>query len=106
MLKKRTKGAMRDLTYKYNQFVSEEIDRRKSQHDSQGEIIDKINGKKYFISFNILLYLFHYSFVKKDSKDLDSDSTADSNRPSYMDKFESYNKIITDLEAKCKLLFI
>jgi hypothetical protein len=46
MLKKRTKGAIRDLTYKYNQFVSEEIDRKKSQNDSQGEIIDQINGKK------------------------------------------------------------
>ena len=46
MLKKRTKGAIRDLTYKYNQFVSEEIDRKKSQNDSQGEIIEQINGKK------------------------------------------------------------
>ena len=46
MLKKRTKGAIRDLTYKYNQFVSEEIDRKKSQNDSHGEIIDQINGKK------------------------------------------------------------
>ncbi len=46
---------------------------------------------------------FSFSFVKKNSKDTDSDSTADSNRPSYMDKFEIYNKIITDLEAKCKL---
>ena len=46
MLKKRTLGTMRDLTYKYNQFVSEEADRKKSQNDSHGEIIDKINGKK------------------------------------------------------------
>jgi hypothetical protein len=46
MLKKRTKGAIRDLTYKYNQFVSEEMDRKKSQNDSQGEIIDQINSKK------------------------------------------------------------
>ena len=43
---KRAKGAIRDLTYKYNQFVSEEIDRKKSQNDSHGEIIDQINGKK------------------------------------------------------------
>lgn len=47
-------------------------------------------------------YYLLYSFVKKNSKDTDSDSTADSNRPSYMDKFEIYNKIISDLEAKCK----
>jgi hypothetical protein len=46
MLKKRSKGVIRDLTYKYNQFVSEEMDRKKSQNDSHGEIIDKINGKK------------------------------------------------------------
>ena len=54
----------------------------------------------YLIYFYIL---FFFRFVKKNSKDTDSASTEDSNRPSYMDKFEIYNKIITDLETKCKL---
>ena len=35
--------------------------------------------------------------------DADSDSTSDSNRPSYMDKFECINKILLDLETKCNL---
>ena len=46
MKKDRTKGVIRDLTYKFNQFASEELDKRKSHNDSQGEIIDKINIKK------------------------------------------------------------
>ena len=46
MIKGRSKGAFRDLTYKYNQFVSEEIDKRKSNNNSEGEKIEKINGKK------------------------------------------------------------
>lgn len=39
-------GVSRNLTFRYNQFVSEEMDKRKSQNDSRGEILDKSNGKK------------------------------------------------------------
>ena len=46
MIKGRSKGALRDLTYKYNQFLSEEMDKRKSNNNSEGEKIEKINGKK------------------------------------------------------------
>ena len=42
---KRAYGAWRNLTYKYNHLLSEEIDRKKSQNDSRGEIMDK-NGQK------------------------------------------------------------
>jgi hypothetical protein len=46
MLKNRTKGAIRDLTYKYSQYINDEIDKRKSNNNSEGEKIDKINGRK------------------------------------------------------------
>lgn len=46
MLKNRSKGAIRDLTYKYIQYVNDEIDKRKSNNNSEGEKIDKINGRK------------------------------------------------------------
>ena len=43
---KRTKGISKNLTYRYNQLISEEMDKRKSQNDSRGEILEKINGNK------------------------------------------------------------
>lgn len=46
MFKGRSKGTIRDLTFKYNQYVSEEFDKKKSNNNSEGEKIDKINGKK------------------------------------------------------------
>ena len=46
MLKNRTKGAIRDLIYKYSQYINDEIDKRKSNNNSEGEKIDKINGRK------------------------------------------------------------
>ena len=46
MLKERKKGVIRDLTFRYNQYVSEEFDKKKSNNNSEGEKIDKINGKK------------------------------------------------------------
>jgi hypothetical protein len=55
---------------------------------------------KYFIKN---LKYFIYSFIKSNMTDADSDSTSDSNRPSYMDKFECINKILLDLETKCNL---
>ena len=45
MIRNKTKGAKRDLTYKYNQFLSEETDKKKSHNDSQGEIIESSSGK-------------------------------------------------------------
>ncbi len=46
MYKERSRGTLRDLTYKYNQFLSEELDKRKSNNNSEGEKIDKINRRK------------------------------------------------------------
>ena len=43
-----------------------------------------------------------YSLLKYNSSDTDSVSTTYSNRPSYMEKFEYINKIVMDLEKKCK----
>ena len=43
---RKTGGASRNLTFRYNQLVSEEMDKRKPQNDSKGEILDKPNGKK------------------------------------------------------------
>ena len=45
---KRTKGISKNLTYRYNQLISEEMDKRKSQNqnDSRGEILEKTNGTK------------------------------------------------------------
>jgi len=45
MIRIKTKGTIRDLTYKYNQFLSEETDKKKSHNDSQGEIIESSSGK-------------------------------------------------------------
>jgi len=45
MIRNKTKGTIRDLTYKYNQFLSEETDKKKSHNDSQGEIIESSSGK-------------------------------------------------------------
>jgi hypothetical protein len=41
------------------------------------------------------------SFIKTNSTDNDSDSTEYSNKPSYMEKFDSCNKIMSNLESKC-----
>ena len=46
MHKERSKGTLRNLTFKYNQFLNEEMDKRKSNNNSEGEKIDKINGRK------------------------------------------------------------
>ena len=43
---KRTRGISRNLTYRYSQLISEEMDKRKSQNDSRGEILEKTNGTK------------------------------------------------------------
>ena len=46
------------------------------------------------------------SFIKTDSSDVDSDSTEYSNKPSYMEKFDNINKIMTTLESKCNLKYL
>ena len=42
---KKTYGATKNLTYKYNQLVSEELDGRKSQNGSKGEMLEKNSFK-------------------------------------------------------------
>ena len=46
MIRERRKGFIRDLTNKYNLLVNEELDKRKSNNNSEGEKIEKINGKR------------------------------------------------------------
>ena len=41
---KKTCGATKNLTYKYNQLVTEEYERRKSQNGSKGEMLEKIGS--------------------------------------------------------------
>lgn len=53
---KKTNGASRNLTYRYNQLISEEIDRKKLlQNDSRGEFLEKVNNSKYDISLFLIL---------------------------------------------------
>ena len=46
MIRERRKGVIRDLTNKYNLLVNEELDKRKSNNNSEGEKMEKINGKR------------------------------------------------------------
>ena len=43
---RRTRGVSRNLLFKFNQFLSDEFDRKKSHADSSGEILDKAGSKK------------------------------------------------------------
>ena len=79
----RSLGTTKNITFKYNSFVNEELDKRKSHNDSKGEIIDN-------------------NLIKNNSNsDTESESTADSNKPSYIEKYENCTKIITNLETQC-----
>ena len=80
----RSLGTTKNITFKYNSFVNEELDKRKSHNDSKGEIIDN-------------------NLIKNNSNsDTESESTADSNnRPSYIEKYENCIKILTNLEKQC-----
>ena len=79
----RSLGITKNITFKYNSFVNEELDKRKSHNDSKGEIIDN-------------------NLIKNNSNsDTESESTADSNKPSYIEKYENCTKILTNLEAQC-----
>ena len=74
-------GTIKNVTFKFNTYVNESLDKRKPYHDSKGEIIDK-------------------NFIKNIS-DSESESTADSNNPSYLEKYENCTKIFINLEAQC-----
>ena len=43
---RRTQGVSRNLLFKFNQYLSDEFDRKKAQNDSNGEILDKAGSKK------------------------------------------------------------
>ncbi len=43
---RRTQGVSRNLMFKFNQFTSDVLDRKKIQNDSSGEILDKSGSKK------------------------------------------------------------
>ena len=43
---RKTRGASRNLTNRYIQLINEETDRRKSQNDSKGEMLDKVKASK------------------------------------------------------------
>ena len=42
---RRTRGVSRNLMFKFNQFASDEFDRKKIQNDSNAEIIKKRSNK-------------------------------------------------------------
>lgn len=46
MIRDKSKGVLRDLTFKFNQFVSEEMDKKKANNNSEGEKINKKAQKK------------------------------------------------------------
>ena len=43
---RKTRGTIRNLTYRYNQLISEEMDRKKALNDSKGEMLDKVKVSK------------------------------------------------------------
>ncbi len=43
---RRTRGVSRNLMFKFNQFASDEFERKKIQNDSNAEILDKSGSKK------------------------------------------------------------
>ena len=48
-----------------------------------------------------LISKYYYSFLKTNNSDSDSDSTTDSSKASYLEKYEACNKIMTTLETNC-----
>lgn len=43
---KKTRGASKDLTFKYNQLLTDKIESRKLKNDSTGEILNNSIGNK------------------------------------------------------------
>lgn len=74
-------GATKNITFKFNSYIKEKIDKKDTDLTSEVENIDNI-------------------FVKNIS-DTDSESTTDSNRPSFIEKYENCNKILDNLEKQC-----
>lgn len=92
-------GIVRNRIRSYNQFLGDEMDKRKSHNDSRGEILDKINGK--YILILLIKKIYTNRFLKTSNSDNDSDSTEDSHKPSYIEKFENCNKILANLKINC-----
>ena len=74
-------GATKNITFKFNSYIKEKIDKKDTDLTSEVENIDNI-------------------FVKNIS-DTDSESTTDSNRSSFIEKYENCNKILDNLEKQC-----
>lgn len=43
---RRTQGVSRNLMFKFNQFTTDVLDRKKIHNDSNGNILDKSGSKK------------------------------------------------------------
>ena len=76
-------GTTKNITSKYNSLVNEFLDKYKFNSDLKEEI--KGNN---LIKNNII-------------SDTDSESTKDSNGPTYLEKYENCTKILIDLEKQC-----
>ena len=82
-MKIKTYGSIKDKTFKYNSFLNDEQDNKKSRKDSKGEIIDN-------------------NLIKNNSlSETDSELTINSNKPSYIEKYENCTKILQNLEKQC-----
>ena len=82
-MKIKTYGSIKDETFKYNSFLNEEQDNKKSRKDFKGEIIDK-------------------NLIKNNSlSETDNESIISSNKPSYIQQYENYKKILQNLERQC-----
>ena len=82
-MKIKTYGSLRDITFRYNSYLNDVTDKTKISKDSKGEIIDN-------------------RFINNNYKsDTDSESTVDSNKPSYIEQYENCTKIISNLENQC-----
>ena len=82
-MKIKTYGLLRDITFRYNSYLNDESEKNSIRKDSKGEIIDN-------------------KLIKNNSKsDTDSESTSDSNKPSYIEQYENCTKIISNLENQC-----
>ena len=57
-MKGKTLGSIKDLTKKYNAFLNDEFDKRKSNNDSKGELINGSKKNRYINNiFNLLVLL-------------------------------------------------
>ena len=82
-MKIKTYGSLRDRTSRFNSYLKDETDKNNIRKDSKGEISDSKLIKNIYKS------------------DTDSESTADSSKPSYIELYENCTKIISNLENQC-----